>query len=57
MSELATYVVICLLLLNLVNVLLVQRMLQKHHDYAREQGEDKPDESVEQGGRHVAPRD
>ena len=57
MSELATYVVIGLLLLNLVNVLLVQRMLQKHHDYAREQGEDKPDESVEQSRRRVAPRD
>lgn len=47
MSDLATYVVIGLLLLNLMNVLLVQRMLQKHHDYAREQGEDKPDEPVE----------
>lgn len=47
MSELATYVVIGLLLLNLVNVLLIQRMLQKHHYCACEQGEDKPDEPVE----------
>lgn len=42
-------VVVGLLVANLVAVLLVQRMLQKHHDQATAHGADEGDEPVDDG--------